>query len=93
MSWLRSVFKQYFYDWFVRSNNRIVIFSKTKKKSYHNKHVGDNTFLFFYVGGGGGSPNWFCRRYKCVAPKWFKITTNSVIKVSIFFFNIKSETF
>ena len=33
---------------------------------------------------------WGC--HKCLTPKWFKITTNSVIKVSSIF-NIKPDTF
>ena len=28
-----------------RSNNRMVIFSKTEKNPYHSKHVRDNTFM------------------------------------------------
>ena len=31
----------------------------------------------------------FCDHHKCVTPKWFKITTNSIIRGSSFFFNIK----
>ena len=42
-----------------RSNSRMVIFSKTEKKSYHSKHVRDNTFMIStwkgdsHMGGGG----------------------------------------
>ena len=33
----------------------------------------------------------FCGRHKCITPKWFKITTNSIIRGSSFFFNIKPQ--
>ena len=32
----------------------------------------------------------FCGRHKCMTPKWFKITTNSVIRGSSFFFNMNT---
>ena len=35
----------------------------------------------------------FCERHRCLTPKWFKITTNSVIRGSSFLFNIKPDTF
>ena len=35
----------------------------------------------------------FCGRHKCMTPKWFKVTTNLVIRCSNFFFNINSNTF
>ena len=35
----------------------------------------------------------FCERHKCLTPKWLKITANSVIRGSSFFFNIKLDTF
>ena len=44
-----------------RSNNRMVIFSKTEKKSYLRKHLRHQTFMtstwkgMFTWGGGGGS--------------------------------------
>ena len=31
----------------LRSNNRMVIFSKTEKNLYHGKHVRDHTFITF----------------------------------------------
>ena len=38
----------------------------------------------------GESRNWsFCGRHRCMTPKWFKITTNSIIRGSSFLFNIK----
>ena len=30
-------------------------------------------------------------RHKCMTPKWFKITTNSIIRSSGFIFNIKAQ--
>ena len=33
----------------------------------------------------------FGDRHKCLPPKWFKITTNSVIRGSSFFFNINPD--
>ena len=35
----------------------------------------------------------FCWRHKCMTPKWFKITTNSVIRGNSFFFNFKPDRF
>ena len=50
--------------------------------------------VHFCKGGGWG---WgtklviFCGRHKCMTPKWFKITTNAIIRGSSFFFNIKAQ--
>ena len=33
----------------------------------------------------------FCDCHKCMTPKWFKITTNSITRGSSFFFNIMSQ--
>ena len=38
----------------LRSNNRMVIFSNTKKDSYHSKHVRDHTFMTPAWKGSGG---------------------------------------
>ena len=35
----------------------------------------------------------FCGRHKCMTRQWIKITTNSIIRDSCFFFKIKSDTF
>ena len=43
------------------------------------------------AGRGGRKIGHFCGRHKCVTPKWFKITTNLIIRGSSFFFNIKRE--
>ena len=48
--------------------------------------------LFVFVGWrGGGSQIWsfFCGRDKCMTPKWFKITTDSVNRGNSF--NIKPQ--
>ena len=34
----------------------------------------------------------FCGCQKCMTPRWFKITTNSITRGSSFFFNIKSQS-
>ena len=41
--------------------------------------------------GGGAKLVIFCDRHICRTPKWFKITTNSIIRGSSFFFNIKPQ--
>ena len=42
--------------------------------------------------GGGHKIGHFCGRHKCMAPKWFEITTYSIISASSLFFSIKPPT-
>ena len=44
----------------------------------------------FWMEGVGGVVI-FCGHCTCMAPKWFKITINSIIRDSTFFFNIKPQ--
>ena len=43
------------------------------------------------TGRGGHKIGYFCGCHKCVTPKWFKITTNSIIRGSSSFFSIKPQ--
>ena len=49
--------------------------------------------VYFYGWEGWGVTKLviFCGRHKCTTPKWFKITTNLIIRGSNFLFNIKSK--
>ena len=47
---------------------------------------------FYRWRGWRGSQNWASPK-KCMTPKWFKITTNSIIKGISFFFNIKQARY
>ena len=109
-----------------RSNNRMVIFSKTEKRIISQEtYVRDHTFMTStWKRGGGGlkicqvfpyfflflnkrSIVYFCKcrglrvtqsvifcgLYECITTKWFKTTTYSVVRASIFFFNIKPDKF
>ena len=56
-------------------SNIVAFFSKTEKKWY----PGSRVYLFF------------CVHHKCMVPRWFKITTNSNIRGTGFFFNTKTQ--
>ena len=50
--------------------------------------------LFIFPGKEGGHKLIiFCGRHKCMTPKWFKITTNSIITVSSLLISITPDTF
>ena len=60
----------------------IFVFFLTKDKSFCK-----------WRGLGITKPVIFCGRHKCMTRQWIRITTNSIIRDSCFFFKIKSDTF
>ena len=72
------------------SNNRTVIFSETKKFTSQQTFKGPYIYDIHRKGSWGEG---LCGRRKYMTSKWFKITTNSIIRGIVFSLNIKPDTF
>ena len=84
---------------FGQTVNRMVIFSKTGKKFISQQTRKESHICDVNMKGGGaqdvGGPKigYFCGCHKCMTPKWFKITTNSIIRGSSSILNHKPDAF
>ena len=75
----------------------MVIFFKTGKKFISQQTRKESYICDVNMKMGGAQDveghkiGYFCGCHKCMTPKWFKITTNSIIRGSSSFFNIKPQ--